>query len=104
MKRDQVTGFALLFALLISLNVSAADWPNWLGPNRDGTTTAKGFDPAFAKGGVDILYGATIGVGFTGVTVADGIAYTAGWEERRHDLLRLRCQDRRQGLVAHLPH
>ena len=54
MKRDRVTGFVLFFLLLVSLNVSAADWPNWLGPNFDGTTTDKGFDPAFGKGGVDI--------------------------------------------------
>jgi outer membrane protein assembly factor BamB len=81
MKRDQVTGFALLFTLLISFNTAAADWPNWLGPNHDGTTTAEGFDPAFAKGGVDIKWTKDLGVGFTGVAVADGKAYTAGWKD-----------------------
>jgi outer membrane protein assembly factor BamB len=81
MKRDRVTGFVLFFLLLVSLNVSAADWPNWLGPNFDGTTTDKGFDPAFGKGGVDIKWTKDLGVGFTGVTVADGKAYTAGWKD-----------------------
>lgn len=80
MKRDQVTGFVLLFALFFSLNVSATDWPNWRGPNADGTTTDDGFDPAFAKGGTDIKWTADIGVGFTGVAVADGKAFTAGWK------------------------
>lgn len=80
MKRDQVFGFALLFAFILSLNSHAADWPNWLGPNYNGTTTDKGFDPAFAKGGADIKWTADLGVGFTGVTVADGKAYTAGWK------------------------
>ena len=80
MKRDRVTGFVVLFALLISTSVFAADWPNWLGPDRDGTTTDKGFDPAFARGGVDIKWTKDLGVGFTGVTVADGRAFTAGWE------------------------
>lgn len=81
MKRDRVTGFVLFFLLLVSLNVSAADWPNWLGPNFDGTTTDKGFDPAFGKGGVDMKWTKDLGVGFTGVTVADGKAYTAGWKD-----------------------
>ncbi|MEM6259339.1 MAG: PQQ-binding-like beta-propeller repeat protein [Planctomycetota bacterium] len=80
MKRDRVTGFAVLFALLFSLNAAATDWPNWLGPNFDGTTTDAGFDPAFAKGGIDVKWSKDIGVGFTGVTVADGKAYTAGWK------------------------
>lgn len=81
MKRDQVTGFVLFFALFLGLQAPAADWPNWLGPNRDGTTTDKGFDPAFAQGGVDTKWSTDIGVGFTGVTVADGLAYTAGWKD-----------------------
>ena len=81
MQRDQVTAFTLVFALCISLSASAADWPNWLGPNRDSTTTDKGFDPAFAKGGVDIKWSADIGIGFSAVTVADGTAYTAGWAD-----------------------
>lgn len=81
MKYDQVTRFAILFSLLISFSVAAADWPNWLGPNFNGTTTDEGFDPAFAKGGVDTLWEKDLGVGFTGVTVSDGKAYTAGWKD-----------------------
>lgn len=81
MKRDQVTGFVLLFALLFSLNAGASDWPNWRGPNYDGTTTDEGFDPGFAKGGTDVVWTKDIGVGFTGVTVADGKVFTAGWKD-----------------------
>lgn len=81
MKRDQVTVFSLLIALLFSLGASASDWPNWRGPNHDGTTTDEGFDPAFAKGGTDVKWTKDIGVGFTGVTVADGKAFTAGWKD-----------------------
>ncbi|MFN3169049.1 MAG: PQQ-binding-like beta-propeller repeat protein [Phycisphaeraceae bacterium] len=56
------------------------DWPQWRGPHRDGTTGTP-IDPAFGKGGADIKWTAEIGVGFTGVTVADGKAYTAGWRD-----------------------
>jgi outer membrane protein assembly factor BamB len=85
MKRDQVTGFAILFALLMSFN-AAADWSKWLGPQRDGTTSDAGFDPAFAKGGVDVKWSADIGIGFSAVTVADGKAYTAGWKDGKTTL------------------
>ena len=81
MKRDQVKNFAVLFALLFSMNMFANDWPNWRGPDRDGTTAAKDFDPAFAKGGADVVWSADLGVGFTGVTVAEGRAFTAGWAD-----------------------
>jgi outer membrane protein assembly factor BamB len=80
MKRDQVIGFVFLLLSSLGLSAAAADWPNWLGPNNDGTTTGEGFDPAFGKGGPDIQWTADLGVGFTGVAVADGKAYTAGWK------------------------
>jgi outer membrane protein assembly factor BamB len=56
------------------------DWPQWRGPDRDGTTDTP-LDPAFGKGGPDIAWTADIGVGFTGVTIADGKAFTAGWRD-----------------------
>jgi len=59
---------------------AANDWPQWRGPHRDGTTLTP-LDPAFGKGGPDIEWSANIGVGFTGVTIADGKAFTAGWDD-----------------------
>ena len=80
MKRDQVFAMLLAAGCLLSTNAYAADWPMWRGPDRNGTTPTK-IDPAFAKGGIDVKWNAEIGVGFSGVTVADGHAYTAGWAD-----------------------
>ena len=79
MKRDQVVAFSFCVLSMVGLSAAAADWPKWRGPDGDGTTTSK-IDPAFAKGGIDVAWSKDIGVGFTGVTVAEGTAYTAGWE------------------------
>lgn len=80
MKRDQVKGLVLLFALVFGIQSVAADWPHWRGPDRDGKAGKQEFDPAFGKGGADIKWSKDLGVGFTGVTVANGRAYTAGWK------------------------
>jgi len=79
MKHNRVCYFTLTMVLSLAFDAAAADWPNWRGPSRDGKVAAAEFDPAFAQGGADILWSADLGVGFTGITVADGRAYTAGW-------------------------
>lgn len=81
MHRDRVMMFSLVLALLLALDTYASDWPHWRGPDRDGKVKADGFDPAFGKDGIDITWSADIGVGFTGVTVAGGKAFTAGWND-----------------------
>ncbi len=83
MKCDQVYGLLLAAATgFVGLNVQAEDWPHWRGPQRDGTTKSA-LNPAFAgaNGQVKVKWSADIGVGFTGVTVAAGKAYTAGWND-----------------------
>ena len=49
----------------------AADWPNWRGPNHDGTVAAPGqfCDRAF---GLEIVWKKLIGSGYSGMTVAQG--------------------------------
>lgn len=57
--------------------VSAADWPQWLGPNRDGVSTEKsgwpeGWPPRR-------LWGRNVGVGCTSPILAGGRLYVMGW-------------------------
>ena len=49
MRRNRVIAFAFALLLAVGLHAGAADWPQWRGPDRDGTTTAQGLDPAFGK-------------------------------------------------------
>jgi outer membrane protein assembly factor BamB len=62
--------FALIAASLIaSTTAMAGDWPQWLGPNRDGTTTeiVKPW-----KGDLKVLWRADVGEGHSSPIVANG--------------------------------
>lgn len=64
---------SLLFLTLFSTALSAADWPQWRGPTRDGVSTEK-----LAGTKVTKSWEAEIGIGFASFTVADGRVYTTG--------------------------
>jgi outer membrane protein assembly factor BamB len=50
----------------------ADDWPQWLGPKRDGVWAEKGILKKFPKGGPKVLWRKEIGGGYMGPAVADG--------------------------------
>ena len=65
-------------ALLNSLS-TAADWPTWRGPKRDGISTEKGLLAAWPAGGPPLAWKATgCGVGYSSVSVANGRVFTMG--------------------------
>jgi outer membrane protein assembly factor BamB len=68
-----------LVALLISAPLTAADWPQWRGPNRDGISKETGLLKAWPKDGPKLVWQATdIGAGYGAVAVAgDRIYLTA---------------------------
>ena len=53
----------------------ADDWPQWLGPHRDGVWRETGLIDAFPKDGPVIRWRATIGSGYAGPAVAGGRVY-----------------------------
>jgi outer membrane protein assembly factor BamB len=53
----------------------ADDWPQWLGPRRDGVWRETGILPAFPKGGPAIRWRTPIGAGYAGPAVAGGRVY-----------------------------
>ena len=57
--------------------VVAADWPQWRGPMRDGTSTETNWSHAW-KGEPKRLWKAAVGTGFSSIAVAEGSAYTQG--------------------------
>jgi outer membrane protein assembly factor BamB len=59
-------------ALLVALSMPAADWPQWLGPDRDGVWREKGIIEQFPKGGPKALWRTAIGGGYAGPAVAGG--------------------------------
>jgi outer membrane protein assembly factor BamB len=60
---------ALLTFLLCALPVAAGDWPQWLGPNRDGASTEK---VAPWKDKLEVVWHQPVGEGNSGPVVADG--------------------------------
>ena len=54
------------------LTLLAADWPQWLGPQRDGVWRETGILDKFPEGGPKLVWKVPIGGGYCGPAVADG--------------------------------
>jgi len=72
-----VTTILALVALgpFASATNPANDWPQWLGPNRDGVWRESGLAQSFPPGGPKVLWRAPIGTGYSGPSVALGRVY-----------------------------
>src|SRR5436190_7191294 len=64
-----------LVVLTVALPAFADDWPQWLGPQRDGVWRETGMVDKFPPGGPKVLWRTPIGPGYTGPAVADGRVY-----------------------------
>ena len=70
--------------ILIASSVTAADWPRWLGPNGDNIAPDDGrFVPDLAKW--NVAWKATVGRGYSVLTIADGRAFTLGHDEKSQE-------------------
>ena len=72
--------FTAIFALVVmSVRLSAADWPQWRGPHRDGVSAETGLLREWPEAGPKVLWKATgIGNGYGSVAVVSGTAYVTG--------------------------
>jgi outer membrane protein assembly factor BamB len=61
--------------VLVGNAVWAADWPQWLGPNRDSTWRESDLVEKFPTNGPPVLWRTPIGGGYSGPVVADGLVY-----------------------------
>lgn len=64
----------LLLAMMVPA-VRGDDWPQWLGPKRDGVWREKGILDKFPPGGPKVLWRTPVGGGYAGPAVADGKVY-----------------------------
>lgn len=70
---------AILFitgVLGTSLTVRAGDWPQFLGPNRDGISEETGLIEAFGDDGPTVTWRVDAGEGMSGLAITDGVIYT----------------------------
>src|SRR5688572_29937320 len=67
------TTMRLLFALLLlPLTALADDWPQYLGPKRDGVWRETGLRDKFAPAGPAVVWRAKCGMGYAGPAVTQG--------------------------------
>ena len=71
----------LIVTLTLGVLAHAADWPNWRGPQHDGISREALPKADFSK----IAWRAEIGVGFSGMAVADGRLFAMGCTGKRRD-------------------
>jgi outer membrane protein assembly factor BamB len=55
----------------------AADWPQWRGPERDGVSSEK-VSTTWLADGPKVLWRASVGTGFSSISVSEGRMYTMG--------------------------
>ena len=73
MKRQVIMAVCTSFAMFAP--VRADDWPQWLGPQRDGIWRETGLLEKFPADGAKVRWRTAIGGGYAGPAVADGRVY-----------------------------
>ncbi|MEO6789057.1 MAG: PQQ-binding-like beta-propeller repeat protein [Chthoniobacteraceae bacterium] len=63
----------LAIFLACTLAAGAADWPEFLGPNRDGTSPETGLVDRIPAGGLRVVWQKDIGTGYGAPSVRDGV-------------------------------
>src|SRR5437762_12330213 len=86
-------GFTAVAVLTLALSgvrarrAQADDWPQWLGPQRDGVWRETGIVEKLPEGGPKVLWRVTVNSGYCGPAVANGRVFfmdrVAGRSEER---------------------
>jgi hypothetical protein len=87
-----------LITAIVTLSVAcafAADWPGYLGPRRDSTSTEKGLLRSWPKEGPKVLWTVPVGIGYGGPAVSGGKVYLLDRDDKVGD--NLRCLDLSSG-------
>jgi len=69
----------------------AADWPGYLGPRRDGTSTEMGLLRTWPAEGPEVLWTVPVGIGYGGPAISEGRVYLLDRDDEVGD--KLRCFD-----------
>ena len=84
-----------LVVLMVVTCGSLADWPQYLGPNRNSTSDQKGLSRSWPENGPEVLWTVAVGIGFGGPVVKDGKVYLLDRDDEVGD--NLRCLDLSNG-------
>jgi len=94
MKHSQM--YIPVVVLLVCIaNVYAQDWPQYLGPNRNGLSTQKDILRSWPQHGPEVLWTVDVGIGFGGPVVKDSKVYLLDRDDEVGDIMR--CFDLSDG-------
>lgn len=78
-----------IFVPLMVACAFGADWPQYYGPKRDGTSAEKGILRTWPAEGPKVLWTAPLGIGFGGPAVSAGKVYLLDRDDKVGDTLRV---------------
>jgi outer membrane protein assembly factor BamB len=87
MQRKNVL-LSLLLVLLAASPVSASDWPQYLGPERNAVSDETGLKRSWPESGPKVLWTVKLGEGFGGAAVKDGRVYVYDRVDNDKNVLR----------------
>ncbi len=85
MKRVLIFSYALL---VFVGSVSAQDWPQFLGPQRNSTSPQKGILRTWPETGPEVLWTVPVGIGYGGPVVKEGKVYLLDRDDKTGDMMR----------------
>ena len=85
-----------VLCLILSLRLYAAEWPQFLGPDRTGTIKDKNFKGTFGKGPEE-LWKVDLGQGFGGASVSKGEVFILDRQDDELDIVK--CFDLKSGKI-----
>lgn len=77
--------------VMIATGSVLADWPQYLGPNRNATSPEKGLLRSWPEAGPKVLWTISLGAGYGGAAVSEGKVYVLDRIRTKQDVLR--CLD-----------
>jgi outer membrane protein assembly factor BamB len=80
MRHLTACALTLLCVLFAPSTLSADDWPQWLGPQRDGVWREQGIVRQFPPSGLPVKWRAPVGLGYSGPAVAGGKVFVPDYQ------------------------
>ncbi len=77
----------LLIGLLVPTAGLPADWPQFRGPQRDGTSSETGLLRSWPDGGPEVLWSTPVGQGYSSAAIHDGRVYFNDYDESTFEFL-----------------
>jgi outer membrane protein assembly factor BamB len=94
-RRGLLVAVCLIFPAAAALR--AEDWPQWLGPRRDGVWRERGIRKTLPAAGLPIHWRAQVGLGYSGPIVARGRVYVTDRQPRPREVERVLCFEEETG-------